>query len=56
MTPAPEPKEDVALWATVHWWTAPRPLLPHLVRKFKITDAEALAAIRTASDAIARQR
>lgn len=48
--------DDVAIWATAHWWDAPRPLLPHLVRKFELTDAEALAAIRAASDAIARQR
>jgi hypothetical protein len=49
----PEHIDKAALWATVHWWDAPRPLAPHLVRKFKISDDEAMQAIRVASDAIA---
>ncbi len=47
----PDPVDDAAIWATAHWWTAPRPLMPILMRKFKITEAEAMQAIRVASDA-----
>jgi hypothetical protein len=51
----PDPVDDAAIWATAHWWTAARPLLPVLVRKFKISNDEAMQAIRAASDAIARR-
>lgn len=51
----PDPVDDATIWATAHWWTAGRPLLPVLVRKFKISDAEAMQAIRAAFDAIVRR-
>lgn len=44
--------DDAVIWATAHWWNSPRPLLPHLKKKFDLTDAEAMEAIRGASDAI----
>lgn len=49
-----DPVDDAAVWATVFWWSAPRPLLPVLVRKFKISEEDAMRAIRAASDAITR--
>ncbi|WP_287151944.1 hypothetical protein [Mesorhizobium sp.] len=48
----PDPVDDAAIWVTVHWWTSPRPLLPYLKRKFKLSDAEAMDAFRAASDVI----
>jgi hypothetical protein len=45
-----------AIWATAHWWTSPRPLVPYLKRKFKLTEAEALHAFRAAFDEIMRGR
>ncbi|MFB9979447.1 hypothetical protein ACFSQQ_14665 [Mesorhizobium kowhaii] len=51
----PDPVDDAMIWATAHWWTAARPLLPVLVRKFKISDQEAMQAIRAASDVITRR-
>ncbi|WP_095201643.1 hypothetical protein [Mesorhizobium carmichaelinearum] len=51
----PDPVDDAAIWATAHWWTAGRPLLPLLVRKFKISDDEAMQAIRAAFDVITRR-
>jgi hypothetical protein len=56
MSILPEHVDKAALWTTVHWWTSPRPLLPYLKRKFKLTDAEAMDAFRAASDAIIRGR
>jgi hypothetical protein len=50
----PEHIDKAAIWATAHWWNSPRPLLPYLKRKFKLTDDEAMDAIRSASDAIMR--
>ncbi|WP_181169073.1 hypothetical protein [Mesorhizobium sp. B2-4-14] len=40
------------LWASAHWWTAPRPLVQFLARKFALTDDQALAAYRAAFAAI----
>lgn len=56
MRSLPDHVDDAAIWATAHWWTAPRPLVPFLARKFKLSDAEALEALRAASDEIMRIR
>ena len=50
----PERVDDAAIWAAVHWWRSPRPLVPYLKRKFKLTDHEAMEALRAASDEIMR--
>lgn len=52
----PEHLDKAAVWTTVHWWNSPRPLLPYLKRKFKLTDHEAMDVIRSASDEIIRGR
>jgi len=54
--PLPKHVDEAALWATVHWWKSPRPLQPILKRKFKLTDAEAMEAVRAASDAVNKWR
>lgn len=56
MSLLPEHVDKAALWTTVHWWSTPRPLLPYLKRKFKLTDDEAMDVIRSASDAIMQVR
>lgn len=52
----PDHVDDAAIWATAHWWSSPRPLVPYLRRKFKLTEAEALRAFRAAFDEIMRGR
>jgi hypothetical protein len=52
----PEHVDKAVIWTTVHWWNSPRPLLPYLKRKFKLTDEEAMDVIRAASNAINSRR
>jgi len=56
MATLPKHVDKAAVWATAHWWKSPRPLLPHLKRKFKLKDTEAMEAIRHASDLIIEGR
>jgi len=54
MTLPPKHVDKAAIWAVAYWWKSPRPLLPFLKRKFKLSDSEALEALRAASDEIQR--
>jgi hypothetical protein len=41
--------DKAAVWLGTHWWEAPRPLVPFLRRKFKLSAIEAIQALREGS-------
>lgn len=41
--------DEAAVWLAVNWWKAERPLVPGLRKRFGISSAEAIEAMREAA-------